>query len=519
MSNVMQSSLDDITSDVVARPRESVWPTLSMDKALSIIEQCTVDTFAKYVPITAVRVGHVLAECVVALSDVPEMRTSMKDGYAVIASEGPGNREVVGSSSAGTPFLGHLERGQCVRISTGGTVPPGSDAVVMVERTRLVTHDNVEELIINIEGEIQPGQDIRMPGSDIRAGDIMLDKGHVLGSAEIGILAGSGRKSVLIYRKPKVCVMSTGNELVECNADVVPLGHIRDTNRPQLLSLFNSSGFKAIDAGIAADSRVCLVDAMRVAFRFANVLITSGGVSMGEKDLVKDVLQKEFGFQIHFGRVWMKPGLPSMFASGEVDGVKKLVVGLPVPLLRKMAGHIRFRQNEIKVKITEMINLDVRPEYRRAWLQYGEMQPLAITTGNQISSRLGINRRISNEFHSGDRSFSNGSGRRLTIVSDISPLGHNRRRIEMNREDARTFPTKRQRIDDCEDDADYDSRPKKTLQSTVVMPSIETKSREEKIEELNKTEKKEIVTRSVTSSFHLFYFIKRHKLVISLLNL
>ncbi|PIO52456.1 molybdopterin binding domain protein, partial [Teladorsagia circumcincta] len=168
-----------------------------------------------------------------------------------------------------------------------------------------------------------------MPGSDISKGDLLLDSGCTLGSAEIGVLAGSGKRSVLMYRRPKVCVLSTGNELAECTAEDIPVGHIRDTNRPQLIALFNSLGFKAIDAGIAVDRRECLVEAMRVSFRYAHVLVTSGGVSMGEKDLMKDVLMNDFGFKIHFGRVWMKPGLPTTFATGMVDGEKKFVFALP----------------------------------------------------------------------------------------------------------------------------------------------------------------------------------------------
>ncbi|EYB81082.1 hypothetical protein Y032_0393g609 [Ancylostoma ceylanicum] len=373
-----------------------------MNEALAFVESVDVPRCVKYIPVAAVRVGQVLAERVVAKEDVPEVRTSIKDGYAVLASDPPGERRVIGSSTAGAPFLGTISAGECVRVSTGAFVPDGADAVAMVENTRLVKHDGIEELIISVDTTVKPGQDIRMPGSDIRKGDLLLDSGCVLGSAEIGILAGSGKRSVLMYRKPKVCVLSTGNELVECTADEVPPGHIRDTNRPQLIALFGSLGFKAIDAGIAADRRECLVEAIRVSFQYAHVLVTSGGVSMGEKDLLKDVLMKDFGFEIHFGRVWMKPGLPTTFATGHMFGDKKFVFALPgnpvsswvtaqlfaVPLLRKAAGHTRLFQQEIKVQLAEDINLDSRPEYRRAWLQHGGAIPTAITTGNQISSRL-----------------------------------------------------------------------------------------------------------------------------------
>ncbi|VDO64495.1 unnamed protein product [Heligmosomoides polygyrus] len=358
---------------VISRPRQSTWPAVPMDEALALLESMHVPTCVKYIPITSVRV----------------------------ASDLIGHRRVVGSSTAGAPFLGTVSPGECVRISTGAAVPDGADAVVMVENTRLIEHDGMEELTVSIDVPVRPGQDIRMPGSDIAKGDLLLDAGCTLGSAEIGVLAGTGKRSVLMYRRPKVCVMSTGNELAECTAEELPLGHIRDTNRPQLIALFSSLGFKAIDAGIAADRRDCLIEAMRVSFRYAHFLVTSGGVSMGEKDLMKDVLINDLGFKIHFGRVWMKPGLPTTFATGLIDGEMKFVFALPgnpvsswvaaqlfaVPLLRRAAGQMRIFQNELKVQLGEDVVLDIRPEYRRAWLQHGSNIPVAITTGNQISSR------------------------------------------------------------------------------------------------------------------------------------
>ncbi|WKY12273.1 hypothetical protein Q1695_003670 [Nippostrongylus brasiliensis] len=402
MDQMKEATSDSERRSVVARPRQSLWPAVPMDEALALLECMDVPTCVKYVPITAVRVGHVLAERIVALTDVPEVRMSIKDGYAVRSTDPIGVRKVIGSSTAGSPFLQTVGPGECVRISTGAAVPDGADAVVMVENTKLGDHDNVEEFTVIIDVAVKPGQDVRMPGSDIAKGELLLDAGCVLGSAEVGVLAGCGKRSVLMYRRPKVCVLSTGNELVECTAEEIPLGFVRDTNRPQLIALFGSLGFKPIDAGIATDKRECLIESIKVSFQYANVLVTSGGVSMGEKDLMKDVLMNDFGFQIHFGRVWMKPGLPTTFATGVIGGEKKFVFALPgnpvsswvaaqlfaVPLLRKAAGYSKVFQRQFKVQLAEDLVLDARPEYRRAWLQHGNNIPIAITTGNQISSRL-----------------------------------------------------------------------------------------------------------------------------------
>lgn len=174
-----------------------------------------------------------------------------------------------------------------------------------------------------------------------------------------------------------------------------------DTNRPQLLGLFSSHGFKAIDAGIAGDTHEMLEKALRVALRFAPVVVTSGGVSMGERDLLKHVLEHVFGFHIHFGRVFMKPGLPMTFATGLLDGDPKLVFALPgnpvsswvcaqlfvLPALWHTAGQARTRHTEILVRLGEPVRLDPRPEYRRAWLKEHDGEdalPVAVSTGNQV---------------------------------------------------------------------------------------------------------------------------------------
>ncbi|KIH58036.1 MoeA region, partial [Ancylostoma duodenale] len=160
--NKMAAENDKVQSNmsVVTRPRQSTWPALPMNEALAFVENMEVPRCVKYIPVAAVRVGQVLAERVVAKENVPEVRTSIKDGYAVLASDPPGERRVIGSSTAGAPFLGTVSAGECVRVSTGAFVPDGADAVAMVENTRLIKHDGVEELIISVDTTVKPGQDI-----------------------------------------------------------------------------------------------------------------------------------------------------------------------------------------------------------------------------------------------------------------------------------------------------------------------------------------------------------------------
>uniref|UniRef100_A0A914DZ70 MoaB/Mog domain-containing protein n=1 Tax=Acrobeloides nanus TaxID=290746 RepID=A0A914DZ70_9BILA len=392
---------------VVNRPRSSQWTAIPMEEALKIVYDAVVPNLTKTVPVNLNRTGFVLAEQIIATHPYPQVRTSVKDGYAVIATDGPGPKEVITVTTAGSITDIVVRPGTCCRVSTGSMIPEGADAVVQVEDTALLKHNNVEELVVDIKTAVKSGTDIREVGSDISIGQILLEKNCVLGSAEIGILAASGRRHIEVYRKPKACVITTGNELVDFTADDVPLGKIRDTNRPQLMALLNSNGFKAIDGGIVSDTRKHICEALDVAFKFSDVLVITGGVSMGEKDLMKTVLQQDFGFTINFGRIFMKPGLPTTFATGKWrTDAQRFVFALPgnpvsswvsaqlfvVPALRKMAGYKYFEHTVIKVKLTESISLDRRPEYRRAWLDFRMFQeatPVAVCTSkNQLSSQL-----------------------------------------------------------------------------------------------------------------------------------
>ncbi|CAD6197988.1 unnamed protein product [Caenorhabditis auriculariae] len=393
-------------SAVVKRARQSQWPAIPMDEALKAIETLArkFQPESKCFPVAALQPGRVLAEQIFAPEDVPRTRTSIKDGYAVIASDGAGKREVIGFSTAGGPSNQTLKPGQCIRVSTGGVIPAGADAVVQVEDTELLKDDGENELVIKILKAPSVSQDIREKGSDVKLGSLLLDVGCEMGSAEIGLLNAFGIQHVEIYRKPRVCVLSTGNELVEPYMPQVPLGHIRDSNRSQLLALFRGQNFKAIDAGIALDKVETLEYAISVASQFASVIVTSGGVSMGEKDHLKEVLQDRLNLKIQFGRVWMKPGLPCTVAHGSIADREVVVFALPgnpvsswvcahlfvSPLLRFSAGLSRLHATKIRVKAAEEIKLSPRPEYCRAWIdmEKGGDLPVATLTGNQISSRL-----------------------------------------------------------------------------------------------------------------------------------
>lgn len=222
-----------------------------------------------------------------------------------------------------------LESGTIARITTGAPLPPNANAVAMVEDTVLATStpDGQEEATVEIlTGDIKPGENVREPGSDIALGSRILRKGDTITpvGGELGLLAATGTKTVKVYKKPCVGVLSTGDELVE-HDDPRTLhgGQIRDSNRPSLLACLASWGFPTVDLGIARDTPATeleqsLRDALRgVGKAQANVdvIVTTGGVSMGELDLLKPTIERSLGGTIHFGRVSMKPGKPTTFAT------------------------------------------------------------------------------------------------------------------------------------------------------------------------------------------------------------
>ncbi|XP_076035898.1 gephyrin-like [Oratosquilla oratoria] len=390
---------------VCHRPRKSPYPMISVEEAQHSV-------FSKAFqgdPVTVKMedsLGFVLAQDVFAKDALPPFPASIKDGYAVVAADGAGPRQVQGDSTAGdAPELQQVTSGTCIRISTGAPLPPGADAVVQVEDTELVKEGNEgqEEIEIKILKEPSVGQDIRPVGCDIAAGEKVLCTGNIIGAAEMGLLASVGVTEVAVIPKPVVAVLSTGNELQEPDSDLKP-GHIRDSNRTTLMALLKQQNIPYFDGGIATDTTNTLLRALQNCMKNADIVVTSGSVSMGERDILRPVLQSDFQAEIHFAQVFMKPGKPTTFATCEYEGKKKLILGLPgnpvsatvtshlylLPLCRKMAGCENCHSTVVRAKLSAGIYLDPRPEYHRATLTWEPDQdlPIATSTGNQLSSRL-----------------------------------------------------------------------------------------------------------------------------------
>merc|ERR550539_1264541 len=335
--------------------------------------------------------GRLLSGDVTARDPLPPFPASTKDGYAVLSSEGPGLRTVRGEASAGSQpgpgARGHLRAGEVIRINTGAPVPPGADAVVMVEDTRLVsrTEDGEEELEVEILRDAVVGQDIRPVGCDIQAGQVVLPAGSLLGPGELGLVAAVGQTEVSVSSLPTITVLSTGNEIQDPSEQLLP-GRVRDSNKTTLLSLLASAGFPARDGGIARDDLGALTEALRAALEVSEVVVTTGGVSMGDRDLLRQVLVSQFGAKIHFARVNMNPGKPTTFASCTVGGKPRLVLGLPgnpvsasvtsqlylLPAARLLSGLRQPLPGRLRGRlVTESsLSLDLRPEYLRVRLSF-----------------------------------------------------------------------------------------------------------------------------------------------------
>lgn len=391
-------------SKVAERDRHSPYPLIPMDEAISMIIANSECLPQKVITLEE-SLGFILASDVFAKEPFPPFPASVKDGYAVLASDGPGERLVLGPVTAGEVTACNVISGHVMRITTGAPLPPGADAVVQVEDTELLESDNEgrTEKRINILTTPKPGQDIRPVGFDVSKGQKVLTALQKLGPAELGLMASLGLTEIEVFQKPKVAVLSTGNEVVSPD-EATRAGQIRDSNKIALKSLIRTHGFEALDLGIAADNPQDLQNKLSDGLEKADVLVSSGGVSMGEKDFLKPVLEDLLGATIHFGRVFMKPGKPTTFATTTINGKRKLIFALPgnpvsamvtfnlfvLPALRKLAGFQHSQLTKIKAKLLQPVDLDPRPEYYRVVLSWkpGEPIPSAISTGSQCSSRL-----------------------------------------------------------------------------------------------------------------------------------
>ena len=357
-----------------------------------ILRQLAEPTPPEVVAVTRAR-DRVLAEDLPAPFDVPPADNSAVDGYAVASDDVPAatTRElaVIAELAAGTVFAGTVASGQTVRIMTGAPMPRGADTVYPQE----VVERRGDRLKV---GSISKGANVRKRGEDVQAGTIAIERGTVLRPQELGLITSLGQWQVLVHRRPRVALLSTGDEVVEPGTPRKP-GQIYDANRFTLRGSVEQCGGEVIDLGIVADARDELRTRLLEAAEIGDIVVTSGGVSVGAHDLVKDVLG-EIG-AIDFWQVAMQPGRPLAF--GRIGSAHFFgLPGNPVasmlafmlfvrPAIYKLAGRRRlFPEMAEATAVETMSKKKGRREFKRGVVQWKDGRLEARTTGPQGSGIL-----------------------------------------------------------------------------------------------------------------------------------
>jgi molybdenum cofactor synthesis domain-containing protein len=343
--------------------------------------------------------GLVLAEPVIAGEPVPPFANTAMDGYAVRAADTAGASEaapvplkVVADLAAGHEPIVRVGAGEAIRIMTGAPIPDGADAIVMVERTQRDGADGV--LVAHAAAA---GDHIRAAGGDVVQGQRVFEPGTVLGPAHLGVIASLGVTSIAAVPRVRVGVMSTGDELREGPGALEP-GQIRDSNRPMLLAMLREAGAEAVNLGIAHDDEAYVEHALEEALITCDAVITSGGVSVGDYDVVKAVLDRLGVLQ--WWQVSIKPAKP--FAFGMLRGAPLFgLPGNPVsshvsfelfarPALRKMGGHTELHRLEVDAVAANPMprRADGKLHLDRVVVRYEDGRYVAERSGEQASNAL-----------------------------------------------------------------------------------------------------------------------------------
>lgn len=373
---------------------------LSVNEARERILSNFQATATEHIPLVA-SANRVLGKDIVSDQDFPPFDNSAVDGFAIRAEDttaSPRTLSVVSDIPAGTSPTVILRPGEAARIMTGAQVPQGADAVVPVEETDFQNHHAgvAAPKAVTPTRQIKSGDNVRLRGTDIRSGEAVLEKGRVLQPQDLGVLAMLGIPTVLVHKKPRVALLSSGDELLDVSAPLEP-GKIRDTNSYTLAASIEKAGADVLRLGVARDTREAvraLLD--QAANAHVDLILSSAGVSVGAFDFIKEVI--ESNGKMDFWRVNMRPGKPLAF--GEYKGLP--VIGLPGnpvsafvgfevfvrPVLERLGGKLDRDRLKVRVRCAEEILSDGRESYLRANIQMQEGQQVARLTGHQGSGNL-----------------------------------------------------------------------------------------------------------------------------------
>ena len=340
--------------------------------------------------------GQVLAQSIISPIDVPGHTNSAMDGYALRGADLPDDEtvslKVIGKAMAGAAFSGRCNAGECVRIMTGAVMPEGTDSVVMQEQS-----ERLDSATVKIGVGHHKGQNVRYVGEDIAAGAEVFSAGRRIGSADLGVIASFGIAEVSVKRKVRVAFFSTGDELRSVG-EILGEGQIYDSNRYTLFGMLSQLGVEIFDMGVVVDQAEAVADAFATASAMADVVITSGGVSVGEADYIKPAL-RAMG-SINFWKIAMKPGRPLTY--GQLAGAH--FFGLPGNPVAVMVTFLQFVKPALlqlsgeaarpALRINAVCQSDIRKRPGRTEYQRGVYTQLAdgtlsvVLTGRQGSGIL-----------------------------------------------------------------------------------------------------------------------------------
>jgi len=344
--------------------------------------------------------NRILSGDIFAAHDLPPFDNSSMDGFAIRAvdSSTAATLSVVADIPAGSAPTVTLAKGQAARIMTGAQLPKGADAVIPVEDTDFNSRDagTAAPQTVTFVRKVQARENVRLRGTDLRAGEIVLDKGRRLKPQDLGLLAMLGVGQVQVYKKPHVALLSSGNELLEVDTPLTE-GKIHDANSYALAALIESAGADVLRLGVAKDTRESVESLLQKAINTqVDLIVSSAGVSVGAFDFVKEVL--ESNGQLDFWRVNMRPGKPLAF--GEYHGIPffglpgnpvSAFVGFEVfvrPALERLNGTLDGSRLTVRVRCGEEIQSDGRESYLRAKIRTEDGIRIATLTGHQGSGNL-----------------------------------------------------------------------------------------------------------------------------------
>lgn len=369
--------------------------TISVDEASTIIKHQITSLINQQTIILPNALGKTLAEDVISPMNVPVYQNSAMDGYAFNSDDIPGDGtkalKNIGTSFAGTPFAGVIEKGECIRIMTGAKMPANADTVIEQEKV------SVKGNAIEIGSQIKPGQNVRNIGEDIAKDSVVLASGQVVGAAQLGVLASLGLASLKVKRNIRVAVFSSGDE-IRSIGEALEGSQIYDSNRYTISGMLKDLGVDVIDMGVIPDNKEAITQALTQGASEADMLITSGGVSVGDADYIKQCLD-ESG-QTYFNKLHLKPGRPLTF--GHINNTHFFgLPGNPVavmvtfmyfvrPAIKQLMGHKDIELIDLQIPcMTQLRKLPGRTEIQRGIIEQDPEHGMVVkSTGKQGSGVL-----------------------------------------------------------------------------------------------------------------------------------